>query len=204
MIPTRERLHLVVLMISRDNVIDDGTSRRYTKSHAVPMKTEYEWSICTSFWLICFDYETWLNRNILLWNVNILTGDILIAISSRVFRYMYNKWEKETLSYKQENIFRNLYCLWNLSALFLHIFLSWKPFFLSDIDTDIETQIEIKYYTNEGRHDFQPCVSDGKFPWHSRSFKNYRFEDNKIEITPSWDSYTCIWQKHFINEKKKI
>lgn len=36
--------------------------------------------------------------------------------------------------------------------------------FLSDIDTDIETQIEIKYYTVEGRHDFQPCVSDGKFP----------------------------------------
>lgn len=117
---------------------------------------------------------------------------------------MYNKWEKETLSYKQENIFRNLYCLWNLSALFLHIFLSWKPFFLSDIDTDIETQIEIKYYTVEGRHDFQPCVSDGKFPWHSRSFKNYRFEDNKIEITPSWDSYTCIWQKHFINEKRRF
>lgn len=44
-----EWFYLVVLMILRDNVIDDGISRWYIKFYVVLLKNEYEWLICISF-----------------------------------------------------------------------------------------------------------------------------------------------------------
>lgn len=109
-----------------------------------------------------------------------MTGGIIIAISSRVFRHPYNKLELGKKKHYRTNM--KIYLeICTAFEIYLHcfcIFFVTETVFLSDIDTDIETQIEIKYYTVEGRHDFQPCVSDGKFPWHLRSLKNYRFEDN--------------------------